>query len=143
MIKKAGIKIYAYYMLGFPWETKDHISETVKFAKQLNCEFIEFHIAVPFEGTEFYEQIKNTQWMKNTAIGHDSYLNPAVRTSFLTSEEILELKNKALREVCLSPDYIIRALKNIKNIKQFKNYTKYGLKMIINTLNLQQALNIK
>ncbi len=134
MIKKAGIKIYAYYMLGFPWETRQHIRETVKFAKQLNCEFIEFHIAVPFEGTEFYERIKDTQWLENRATGHDSYLNPAVRTSFLTSEEILELKNRALKEVCLSPGYIINTLKNIKSTKEFLNYSKYGFRMLKNTL---------
>jgi len=133
MIKKAGIRIYAYYMIGFPWETREHIKETVNFAKQLNCDFIEFHIAVPFEGTEYYEQIKDTKLMEHRAIGHDSYLHPAVRTHYLTSDEILELKNQALREVCLSPGYIINTLKNIKNVKELLNYSRYGFRMLKNT----------
>ncbi len=134
MIKKTGIKIYAYYMLGFPWETKEHIKKTIKFAKQLNCDFIEFHIAVPFEGTEYYERIKNTDLLESRAIGHDSYLNPAVKTNFLSSDEILELKSQALREVCLSPGYIIKVLKNIKSSKEFFNYAKYGLRMLKTSL---------
>ncbi len=134
MIKKAKIKIYAYYMLGFPWENREHIRETVKFARQLNCDFIEFHIAVPFEGTEFYEQIKDTEFLQSRAVGHDSYLHPAVRTLYLSSEEILELKNSALREVCLSPAYILKTLKNIKSPEEFFNYSKYGFRMLKNIL---------
>ncbi|HSA07742.1 MAG TPA: radical SAM protein [Candidatus Gastranaerophilales bacterium] len=134
MIHKAGIKIYGYYMIGFPWETRQHIEETIKFAKQLNCEFIEFHIAVPFEGTEYYNRIKGTKFLEAQAIGHDSYLNPAIRTDFLTSEEILELKNRALKEICLSPAYILQSLKNIKSLKEFLNYSKYGLRMVKNIL---------
>jgi len=134
MINSAGIKIYAYYMLGFPWETRDDIRETINFAKKLNCEFVEFHIAVPFEGTEYYNQIKDTSLLENQAIGHDSFLNPAIRTETLASEEILELKNQALKEIYLSPAYIIRTLKNINSISEFLNYSKYGFRMLKNII---------
>ena len=134
MIKAIGIKIYAYYMIGFPWETRQHIRETIDFAKKLNCEFVEFHIAVPFEGTEYYNQIKDTSLLESQAVGHDSFLNPAVRTETLTSEEILELKNQALKEIYLSPAYIIRTLKNIKNANEFFNYSRYGIRMLRNMI---------
>ncbi|MFH0703323.1 MAG: B12-binding domain-containing radical SAM protein [bacterium] len=131
-IKQAGLKTFGYYLIGFPWETKKHIEETVKFAKELDCDYIEIHIAVPFEGTELYERVKNTELLKKTVTGHDAFINPVIKTEHLTTKELLELKNKAIKEICLNPKYIIKTLGNIRSINEFVNYTKFGIRMTKN-----------
>lgn len=130
--KQAGLKTYAYYLFGFPWETREHVEETVKFAKELDCDYVEFHIVVPFEGTELYKEIYGTELLEQSATGHDSFVNPITKTRYLSTEELLQLKNRALKEVCLNPSYVIRTLKNIKSISELLNYAKFGIRMIKN-----------
>lgn len=132
--KEAKLKISGYYLLGFPWETREHIEETIEFAKKLDCNYSEFHIVVPFEGTELYEQIKDTKLLEDSAVGHDTFINPVMKTHYLSTKELLNLKNKAVKEIYLRPSYIIKTLIGIKNLNEFVNYTKYGIRMIKNTL---------
>lgn len=129
---EAGLKVYAYYLVGFPWESKEHVLETIDFAKELDCDYVEFHLAVPFEGTELFEQVNGTELLESSATGHDSFLNPVLKTNYLSTEELMELKNRALKEVCLRPKYIIKTLKNIKTLTEFLNYAKFGIRMIKN-----------
>jgi len=132
--KEAGLKVYGYYLIGFPWETKEHIEETIDFAKKLDCDYVEFHIVVPFEGTELYEELKETGFLEGEAIGHDSFINPVMKTKYLSTEELLLLKNRALKELCLNPRYIIKTLWGIRSLNEFKNYAKFGLRMIKNII---------
>lgn len=39
-------------MLGFPWETKEDIEATIKFAQKLNPTYASFHIVNPYPKTE-------------------------------------------------------------------------------------------
>ncbi|EKE03518.1 MAG: hypothetical protein ACD_20C00196G0014 [uncultured bacterium] len=130
--KDAKLKISGYYLIGFPWETKEHIEKTINFAKELDCDYSEIHIAVPYEGTELYEQIKETDLLEESAEGHDTFINPVIRTQYLSTEELLKLKNKALKEIYLRPAFIFRTLKNIKSINEFNNYAKFGIRMLKN-----------
>jgi radical SAM superfamily enzyme YgiQ (UPF0313 family) len=132
--KEAGLRVSGYYLMGFPWESEKHIKETIEFAKELDCDYSEFHIVVPYEGTELYEQIKNTDLLKESVTGHDPFTNPIMKTYYLSTPELLNLKNKALKEVYLRPKYIIKTLKNIRNISEFMNYTRFGLRMMKNMI---------
>ena len=40
LIKKAGIPLFGFFMVGFPWETKEDIKATEKFILKLNPDFI-------------------------------------------------------------------------------------------------------
>ncbi|OGI03037.1 MAG: hypothetical protein A2104_01835 [Candidatus Melainabacteria bacterium GWF2_32_7] len=132
--KEAHLKISGYYLIGFPWETSKHIEETINFAKELDCDYSEFHIVTPFEGTELYEQIKGTKLLDESATGHDTFINPVMKTHYLSTKELLNFKNKALKEVYLKPAYIFKTLKGIKSTNELKNYTKFGIRMLKNML---------
>ena len=134
--KEAGLRVYAYYLFGFPWENREHVLETIQFAKELNCDYVEFHIVVPFEGTELFEQVKGTELLEGSATGHDSFLNPVMKTDYLSTEELLELKNRAVKEVCLTPKYVFKTLTGIRSVTEFLNYTKFGFRMIRNLINI-------
>jgi hypothetical protein len=58
-------------MIGFPWENKDDMLNTINFAKSLKPDRIIFSIVTPYPGTELYEYClqafpgkipKNTTW---------------------------------------------------------------------------------
>jgi radical SAM superfamily enzyme YgiQ (UPF0313 family) len=56
--KKAGLRTHSFYIIGLPWETKETLSLTLKFARELDTDFFDFNIAYPLLGTEYYELAK-------------------------------------------------------------------------------------
>ena len=40
LFKKAKIRIYNYFVIGLPWETEETVEETIKFAIELNSNFV-------------------------------------------------------------------------------------------------------
>ena len=59
IIKSAGGKIYANYMLGLPWETKEDIQATAKMADTIAAEMPSWAFFTPYPGCELGEQCIN------------------------------------------------------------------------------------
>ena len=49
---EVGLPFWGFYVIGFPWETREHILETRKMIMQQKPDFIEVKMALPFYGTE-------------------------------------------------------------------------------------------
>ena len=128
VFKKNGIQIYAYYVIGLPWETRETIFETIKFAKLLNTEYVSFYTAAALVGTRFYE------YVENNSLGVLNYTRPyyypSVRTHSLTADEVFELHKKLVRSYYLRVPYILKMLFSIRSFTQFKNYLKAGFKIL-------------
>jgi radical SAM superfamily enzyme YgiQ (UPF0313 family) len=54
VLKKYGIKVKLFIMIGFPTETEKEMTDTVKFAKELQPNHIIISILTPYPGTELY-----------------------------------------------------------------------------------------
>jgi radical SAM superfamily enzyme YgiQ (UPF0313 family) len=80
LIKKTGIELVGFFILGFPGET---IEETIRFAIKLNPDYAKATILVPFPGTEIYNEfkskglIKTNDWSKyNFHSAYEIYRHP-------------------------------------------------------------------
>lgn len=131
LCRKLGIKTYGFYLIGFPWETKEMIMDTLLLAKELRCDFSEIHIAIPYEGTGFYEIAQDLGILTETAVGHNYFSNPAIGTLHVSKDELIRMRTKALRSLYLSPRYIGRTIIHIKSFRELKNYAGYGLRLLI------------
>ena len=56
IIKENGAKIYANYMIGLPWETKEDIQATARMADEINAEMPSWAYFTPYPGCELGEQ---------------------------------------------------------------------------------------
>ncbi len=56
LTREAGILAWAFYVLGLPGDTRETIDETIKFSKEVDSDFVEYHHFIPFPGTDAYEQ---------------------------------------------------------------------------------------
>ena len=54
MIKQAKLPLFGFFMIGFPWETEEDIKDNLKFIFDIDPDFIEVHIAMPYYGTQLY-----------------------------------------------------------------------------------------
>lgn len=131
--KKAGIPVYGFYMIGFPWETKQHIKDTEKLIFELNCDFLEIHMALPYYGSQFYELCKQERVLENSSIGTDYFHSSTKGTKYLSNKELLKIRKHIILKYHLRPSYILKKLKQSKlNIKILKNYFKFGIRLILN-----------
>ncbi len=55
IIKKKGIKLKAFFIVGFPEETEDTLKDTVAAMKKIKCDHLFYSIFTPYPGTEAYE----------------------------------------------------------------------------------------
>lgn len=131
IFKKAGIRIYNYFVIGLPWEDEDTVEDTIDFAIELDSDFISFYTATPLPGSKFYEYAKENNLINSDTSFSSAYFYPSVNTHHLTKERVFQLHKKAIRRFYLRPAYIIRMLSRIRSFTEFKNYFKAGLGVLL------------
>jgi anaerobic magnesium-protoporphyrin IX monomethyl ester cyclase len=57
LCKKKGIKVGAFFILGYPGENEKTILETVKFASSLVLDYLSFTLPYPIPGTPLFERL--------------------------------------------------------------------------------------
>ncbi len=134
MTKKAGISTLAYFMIGSPTETKEDILQTIKFAKELNPDFVHITITTPFPATAIYKRgleqgiIKNDYWQQ-FAQNPTPDFQPHYWQENLTQTELLELIDYTYKGFYTRPTYIIKELLKVRSFGEFKRKMKAGLKV--------------
>ncbi len=128
LFKKMGIKVYAYYVLGLPWENEKTARETIEFSKKLNTHFVSYYTATALCGSKFYDYVKEHNL---GSLNYDMpYFYPSVNTHHLTKERVFELHKTAVKEYYLRLPYILMMLFGIRSFAEFKNYFKAGLRIL-------------
>jgi anaerobic magnesium-protoporphyrin IX monomethyl ester cyclase len=123
--KEAELLTHAFYIMGLPWETRETLETTLRFARELDTDFFDFNIAYPLPGTEFYEIASRERLFDETALSTGSYAQAAVRSFTLTSEELTQWRKRALLSLYLRPMYISRTLcRVITKPRILKNYLR-------------------
>lgn len=57
-MQKAKIKVKAYFIIGYPGETKEDVNKTIQFAKTIKLDDVNFIPLKIYPGTPLYEQNK-------------------------------------------------------------------------------------
>ena len=131
LIKKAKLPLFRFFMLGFPWETKEDIVKTLEFIFDIDPDFIEVHIAMPYFGTELYSQCEQYNTIKSAAWGNDYFSPNTIGTQFVPLDEIQKIRNKYLLKFYLRPEYLIKKiLYCMSKPTVLKNYVKHGIKLL-------------
>ncbi len=56
--KAAGLKVGAFFIVGYPGETNKTVLDTVRFASGLPLDYVSFTLPYPIPGTPLYERVK-------------------------------------------------------------------------------------
>ena len=54
-VKRLGIRCSGFFIVGFPWETAEHIRNTADFATDIGLDGVSLFSATPLPGTELWE----------------------------------------------------------------------------------------
>lgn len=130
VLKKNKIKIYNYFVLGLPWETEKTAEETIKFAIELDSNFVSFYTASPLPGTKFFAYALVNKLAEDGLNFDGAYYIPAVRSHELSKERIFEIHKSAVRRFYLRPKFILKTLFSLQSFAEFKNYFKAGISLL-------------
>jgi anaerobic magnesium-protoporphyrin IX monomethyl ester cyclase len=57
--KEAGLKVGAFFILGYPGDTDESVLDTVRFASGLPLDYLSFTLPYPIPGTTLFDRVKN------------------------------------------------------------------------------------
>jgi magnesium-protoporphyrin IX monomethyl ester (oxidative) cyclase len=121
--KQIGLKTGAFYIIGFPGETKENMQRTVDFALMLKRDYdVGMHLftATPTYGTKLYEQCKKNGYLE-TDLSCASFGSSArqplghslIHTEDFTPQDVKEIAKQALKKYKQ-----LSLINNIKNPKK-------------------------
>jgi radical SAM superfamily enzyme YgiQ (UPF0313 family) len=133
--QELGLKVFGFYLIGFPWEEMSHLRETERLIYQINADFLELHIAIPYYGTELYELAKQEGLVKESILGRDYFNPPDIGTKYLSLAEVKKFRKILLLKYHLRPSYIMHKLHDaMYNPTILKNYFRFGVRLLRQSL---------
>jgi radical SAM superfamily enzyme YgiQ (UPF0313 family) len=133
-IHKAGLRTFAYYVIGLPWDTRATVEETVRFAIELDTDYANFFTATAFPGTRFFEYAMDEGLFDEVTTREDlfmdAYYQPTVRGHHLTKDEITALHEEAVRRFFFRPRYILKTALKIRSLTELRNYARAALGLL-------------
>jgi radical SAM superfamily enzyme YgiQ (UPF0313 family)/short-subunit dehydrogenase len=133
--RQAGLLTFGFFLIGMPWETREHLEATRRHIFELDPDFLELHIAVPYPGTELHAEAVSCGLIEESVLGKDYFNAPTVGTVALSMAEIEKFRRQTLLKFHLRPSYIGRKLAQAGADRRIlANYFRFGLRLLKNTL---------
>lgn len=94
--REVGIRTKAYIIIGFPWETKEDIQETIRFVEETVPDAIQVLFATPMENTDIEKMIEDAgiHIDKEALYGLEDVpdlIVPSYETEHWTKEDLIDL----------------------------------------------------
>ncbi|MDP2939644.1 MAG: radical SAM protein [Candidatus Omnitrophota bacterium] len=131
--KEAGMETRAFYILGFPGETKQTIKRTIEFSLELDTDFVIYNIISPMPGTKLFEEAKSNGLLLYE--GREIYdkangATPMIKLCDVTPSELKQFYNLAYRRYYIRPRYIFNQLRRIRSLSDFNRYIRGALSFL-------------
>lgn len=134
MTSKLGYWVQGNFIIGFPYETKEEIMETIRYAYNSGLDYVIFLLAKPYAGSEMYEIFKKEGLLHN--IIRSSHIERSdYDTKTMKARELNKIYNSALR------GFLIHKIAFYMKPNNFYNYLlpklltfqdiKYAIKIFI------------
>ena len=120
--KSAGLSVQTFFILGHPFETKDTINDTIRFAKELNPDTAEFSIMTPLPGTEVANMAERGEGglrlLTRNYADYSLQLSNCMELESLSIHKLKRLQLKAYITFYLRPSklFILFKLINVKKL---------------------------
>lgn len=115
--KKAGLMILADFIIGMPGETKETADMTIRFAKDIKPNIVQFSVATPIPGTEFYKFVKENGYLLvddlEDSLDREGFQKCIISYPEFSKDDIENYVNKALKEYYLRPSYVPVVIRSV------------------------------
>ncbi len=134
MTREEGLCSSIYFLFGMPWDDQKVFDADLRFAREINPDFIEIFYVYPFPGTKLYEIAVAEGLLKEGEIPAAAYDSPAMPTLHVGIDELTKWRRRFLRRFYMRPGYIFRTISRIRSPRVLWNYMKYGVRQMLDLL---------
>lgn len=86
----------AFFVVGFPGETKEQIRRTFAFARSLDLDYASWHIATPYPGTELEAICRAEGYLEDMPVDRLRVKRGNITTPEFTSAELEQMMSREL-----------------------------------------------
>ena len=123
LIKKCGLEVSGFFIIGYPTETMEDIMETMNFSIELGLKRAGFSLFKPFPGTEVTRKLIESGEIKEMSDedwGRFVLADAVYAPKGFTREQMKKLRRKALVRFYFRPQIMIKFFSEIRNMKHLK-----------------------
>lgn len=134
LARRTGMTTFAYFMLGSPGETAAEIAESIRFAREIDPDFVQFLITTPFPATDLYrlgidQGVLDGDYWKEFSARPWGEFTPRWWTENLTHEELEAWQKKAHMRFYYRPRYVWNQIRQVKSLKELMRKARAGLRI--------------
>jgi len=109
-LRKHGMKTRAFFIIGFPGESKAQIYRTLEYAENLGLSWVALMIATPLPGTEMYDICAKNNYIDVNSINLDElkFGTALINTPEFSAEEIQNIAYEANLRINFTNNYNMR-----------------------------------
>jgi len=129
LCKKYHIDAHITVMVGYPWETKKDLDNTLQFSKEIFrnnlAASLQATIIIPYPGTPLYKYCKKNNLLMTTDWDKFDMRQPIIKTK---NPKYLKISVQNLFKSIITPKYILNKITSIKSLSDVQFLIFYTLK---------------
>lgn len=146
---KTGMWTIATNILGFPYETREQMEDTIDFAIDSDCDMALFFRLGPRPGTPVYEIFKKEGWLPKNE--HELFSESvACDTKFVKGKDLYKIQSIAYSTFLkkrfisfLNPLRILRKIHSLEDLFYAYRLSMAGVQMALNVLRIREGVTSK
>lgn len=139
--KRSGMTVLTYFMFGNLDETLEDMRNTIDFSLELDSDYAEFSITIPYAGTEMYEEalssglISYDYWREFAINPTPNFRPPELIENHANIDQMVSLRDESLRRFYFRPRYFYKQAKEIGSFGEFIRKAQMGLHLFSGLMN--------
>jgi radical SAM superfamily enzyme YgiQ (UPF0313 family) len=135
LTKAAGLRSFAYMMLGVPGETPEEMERSIAFVRELQPDHVNYSICMPLPGSPFYAAalregvIPSDFWLEYARDPRPGLKLPVIN-GHLDEAALRGLQDRAMRRFYSSFTTILRELGRTRSLGQLLVKARIGLRLL-------------
>ena len=131
LIRRVGLDVAGFFMMGYPGETEEEINQTIQFALSLPLIRANFFIFLPLPGTEVYKEMKKKRELEKVDWERFYFTHPVYTYGRLSVNKLRNLQREAFLKFFLRPRVFLLNILKIKTLGQVKFLFKRAFRWIL------------
>lgn len=120
--RRAKLEIRGSFILGMPGDTPELARKSIRFARELDLDFVKFMLYTPEHGTELYEIAMNCGRIVNEGCQGSLVRATYVPNGYESVEQLEQIALQANRSYVFRPGFIWRKMKSIRSWQDIRKY---------------------
>ncbi|HOO55265.1 MAG TPA: radical SAM protein [bacterium] len=130
LLRKHGIRVTGFFILGFPGETISDMKKTIELSMKLNLNRANFFNFTPFPGSDLFDRLRSEGKLKSlnydeTYIHSLSYCDDSI-----PHEEFIKIQRRAHFRFYLRPSIVLGLLRELHSFSQLRIIMQRSLRII-------------